>query len=123
MKLFLFPDGEDRPFPRQRNALTGARRLEQLFDKADDMSVDQHSAHHRHYACDDPWEGYMNLGSPSGRCIKCGSSMWKEERNKSRKNSQPTYSLCCRDGMVSLPLEIQFNSLSSDGSNVPFYSV
>ncbi|WOH00715.1 hypothetical protein DCAR_0520089 [Daucus carota subsp. sativus] len=47
MKLFLFPDGEDRPFPRQRNALTGARRLEQLFDKADDMFVDQHSAHHR----------------------------------------------------------------------------
>ena len=34
--------------------------------------------------------------------------MWIVERNnKSRKNAQPTISLCCRDGMVSLPVEDQ----------------
>lgn len=34
--------------------------------------------------------------------------MWSEERNnKSRKTAQPTYSLCCRDGFVTLPAEDQ----------------
>ena len=60
----------------------------------------------RHDIDTDNWEGYLNIGPPSGICNKCGSCMWLEERNnKSRRKAQPTYSLCCRDGFITLPPE------------------
>lgn len=56
----------------------------------------------------DMWEGYMDLGAPTKVCKKCKALMWNEERNnKGYKNSEPTFSLCCRDGQVVLPEERQ----------------
>lgn len=54
----------------------------------------------------DLWEGYMNLGPPSAICQKCKARMWNEERNnKSSRNNQPTFSICCKDGQIKLPEE------------------
>lgn len=56
----------------------------------------------------DFWEGYMNLGPPTSVCNQCGALMWIMERNnKSSKNNQPTFSICCKNGQVCLPREKQ----------------
>lgn len=46
----------------------------------------------------------VNFGAPKHECEKCGAIMWKEEstRNGSGRNLQ--FNLCCRDGLVQLPL-------------------
>lgn len=45
----------------------------------------------------------MDLGPPTKICQKCKSVMWNEERNnKGASRSEPTFSLCCRDGQVVL---------------------
>ncbi|XP_063938004.1 uncharacterized protein LOC108194704 [Daucus carota subsp. sativus] len=48
----------------------------------------------------------MDLGKPSKICRKCQAVMWNQERNnKGAKHNEPTFSLCCRDGMIELPAE------------------
>ena len=48
----------------------------------------------------------MDLGPPKSQCRKCKAIMWNEERNnKGAKYSDPTFSLCCRDGQVHLQPE------------------
>nr|XP_017240224.1 PREDICTED: uncharacterized protein LOC108213016 isoform X3 [Daucus carota subsp. sativus] len=65
-------------------------RLDENFDGAEGDEAVQD---------EDLWDGYMNLGPPPSVCRKCNSIMWNEERNnKSRRNSEPIFSLCCRDG-------------------------
>lgn len=54
------------------------------------------------------YRGYMDLGKPDRTCPYCGSIMWNSERNnKSNKNATATFSICCRNGQVQLPLEPQ----------------
>ena len=49
----------------------------------------------------EPW----NFGKPTQTCESCGAILWYEERNvKSRRPSQPKFSLCCSEGLIYLPL-------------------
>ena len=49
----------------------------------------------------EPW----NFGKPTQTCESCGAILWYEERNvKSRRPSQPKFSLCCLEGLIYLPL-------------------
>ncbi|XP_063938542.1 uncharacterized protein LOC108197994 isoform X3 [Daucus carota subsp. sativus] len=83
-------------------------RLDENFDGAEGDEAVQDEDCRGHYVHDDLsdtkeakpdlWDGYMDLGPPTSVCRKCNSIMWNEERNnKSRRNSEPTFSLCCRD--------------------------
>ncbi|GJX60110.1 zf-CCHC domain-containing protein [Tanacetum coccineum] len=48
---------------------------------------------------------YHNLGPPSYECPGCHDIMWYEERNdKAKRAVNPTFSLCCQEGKVLLPL-------------------
>ncbi|GKE75179.1 hypothetical protein Tco_1537220, partial [Tanacetum coccineum] len=48
---------------------------------------------------------YHNLGPPSYECPACHAVMWYEERNdKAKRAVNPTFSLCCQEGKVLLPL-------------------
>ncbi|XP_065632990.1 uncharacterized protein LOC112004501 isoform X2 [Quercus suber] len=47
----------------------------------------------------EPW----NFGKPTQTCESCGAILWYEERNvKSRRPSQPKFSLCCSEGLIYL---------------------
>ncbi|XP_050279142.1 uncharacterized protein LOC126720581 [Quercus robur] len=49
----------------------------------------------------EPW----NFGPPSYVCKHCGAVLWYEERSvKSKRPRIPTFSLCCMEGKVKLPL-------------------
>ena len=49
----------------------------------------------------EPW----NFGKPTQTSESCGAILWYEERNvKSRRPSQPKFSLCCSEGLIYLPL-------------------
>ena len=49
----------------------------------------------------EPWK----FGKPTQTCESCGDILWCEERNvKSRRPSQPKFSLCCLEGLIYLPL-------------------
>ncbi|XP_063939349.1 uncharacterized protein LOC108198379 isoform X3 [Daucus carota subsp. sativus] len=49
-------------------------------------------------------EGYGFLGPPTGKCVKCQSIMWPEERsNKGVKKALFKYTICCGNGKVKLP--------------------
>ena len=49
----------------------------------------------------EPW----NFGKPTQTCESCGDILWYEERNvKSRRPSQPKFSLCCSEELIYLPL-------------------
>lgn len=40
---------------------------------------------------------YCSLGPPTGKCSKCNTVKWKEERvNKNVKKGTPIFSLCCQ---------------------------
>ncbi|XP_063949104.1 uncharacterized protein LOC108203411 isoform X2 [Daucus carota subsp. sativus] len=98
----LHTDADRIHSKRDRASISGAKNLEHLFNEAADTDMDQNLP--REHL--DLWDGYMNLGPPTEQCSKCGACMWMGERNnKSRRTARPTFSLCCRDGMVSLPLE------------------
>lgn len=50
----------------------------------------------------------MDAGNPDKVCQQCNAMMWNAERNnKGLKHQQPTFSICCRNGQVSLPPERQ----------------
>lgn len=84
------------------------------IDYTDELEFDVEEQEDRgHYVQDDEndsknskpdvWEGYMDLGPPTKICQKCKAIMWNEERNnKGSSRSEPTFSLCCRDGQVVL---------------------
>ena len=45
-----------------------------------------------------------NFGKPTFECLYCGSLLWYEERiKKSKRQSCPTFSICCEEGKVRLP--------------------
>ena len=49
----------------------------------------------------EPW----NFGKPTQKCESCGAILCYEERNvKSRRLSQPKFSLCCSEWLIYLPL-------------------
>ncbi|XP_017233363.2 uncharacterized protein LOC108207426 [Daucus carota subsp. sativus] len=73
------------------------------FSDGEDFEQDEEDDHTPNL---NMWNQYMDLGPPNVTCSKCGSLMWNVERNnKSSKGSQPTFSLCCRNGQVVLPKE------------------
>ena len=46
-----------------------------------------------------------NFGRPTHTCEYCGALHWYEERTqKSRRPTQPKFSICCMEGRVQLPL-------------------
>lgn len=48
---------------------------------------------------------YIDEGDPSYTCGYCNAIMWYGERLNKRKNSRnPTFTLCCGQGQVQLPL-------------------
>ena len=48
---------------------------------------------------------YLDEGDPDYKCGHCGAIMWYGERlNKRRNAKKPTFSLCCMQGQVQLPL-------------------
>ncbi|CAN7051370.1 unnamed protein product [Brassica rapa subsp. trilocularis] len=48
---------------------------------------------------------YLDEGDPDYNCSHCGAIMWYGERlNKRRNAKNPTFSLCCMQGQVKLPL-------------------
>ncbi|CAN6968699.1 unnamed protein product, partial [Brassica oleracea var. botrytis] len=48
---------------------------------------------------------YLDDGDPDYKCSHCGAIMWYGERlNKRRNAKNPTFSLCCMQGQVQLPL-------------------
>ncbi|CAN6925211.1 unnamed protein product [Brassica oleracea] len=48
---------------------------------------------------------YLDEGDPDYKCDHCGAIMWYGERlNKRRNAKKPTFSLCCMQGQVQLPL-------------------
>ncbi|CAN6895753.1 unnamed protein product [Brassica oleracea] len=48
---------------------------------------------------------YTDEGDPKYTCSHCGAMMWYGERlNKRRNAKNPTFSLCCMQGQVQLPL-------------------
>ncbi|XP_074304677.1 uncharacterized protein LOC141639455 [Silene latifolia] len=50
-------------------------------------------------------EGYWDIGDPDVLCNKCGAMLWYLERvRKDRNTLHPTFSLCCSDGKITLPL-------------------
>ncbi|KAL8089840.1 hypothetical protein AgCh_039343 [Apium graveolens] len=51
-------------------------------------------------------QGYIDFGNPDKLCPYCKAIMWNNERNnKSNKHASPTFSVCCQNGQVQLPLE------------------
>ena len=45
-----------------------------------------------------------NFGKPTFECLYCGSLLWYEEQiKKSKRQSCPTFSICCEEGKVRLP--------------------
>nr|XP_017250922.1 PREDICTED: uncharacterized protein LOC108221565 [Daucus carota subsp. sativus] len=49
-------------------------------------------------------KGYGFLGPPTGKCAKCQSIMWNEERcNKTVKKGLFKYNICCGNGKIKLP--------------------
>ena len=45
----------------------------------------------------EPW----NFAKPTQTCESCGAILWYEKRNvKSRRPSQPKFSLCCSEGLI-----------------------
>ncbi|CDY44605.1 BnaA04g09850D [Brassica napus] len=48
---------------------------------------------------------YTDEGDPKYTCTHCGAMMWYGERLNKRRNAKiPTFSLCCMQGQVQLPL-------------------
>lgn len=55
----------------------------------------------------DLWAEYMDLGKLDKIYTNCKAYMWNEERNKSAKQSTPTFSICCKNGQIKLSEERQ----------------
>ena len=48
---------------------------------------------------------YIDEAYPTYSCIHCGAIMWYGERINKRRNARtPTFTLCCMQGQVTLPL-------------------
>ncbi|XLU71680.1 hypothetical protein S245_030733, partial [Arachis hypogaea] len=49
-------------------------------------------------------EDTLDLGHPIYQCLHCQALMWLDEcLEKSRRSSNPIFSLCCMEGKVELP--------------------
>ena len=58
-----------------------------------------------HYVFISNFADYLDEGDPDYKCGHCGATMWYGERlNKRRNAKKPTFSLCCMQGQVQLPL-------------------
>ncbi|KAL8133744.1 hypothetical protein AgCh_008982 [Apium graveolens] len=54
------------------------------------------------------WSEYLDVGDPDKICSKCQAIMWNHERNnKSATRKPPTFSLCCKNGLIILDKEKQ----------------
>lgn len=52
-----------------------------------------------------PYAAYIDEGDPTWSCSHCGAIMWYGERIHKRRNSKkPSFTLCCMNGQVTLPL-------------------
>ncbi|XP_074293620.1 uncharacterized protein LOC141620718 [Silene latifolia] len=49
-------------------------------------------------------EGYDDIGDPIFTCTKCGAQMWYGERDRmDTKPVVPSFTMCCKNGIVELP--------------------
>ncbi|KAL0742634.1 hypothetical protein Bca4012_084147 [Brassica carinata] len=52
-----------------------------------------------------PYAAYIDEGDPTWSCSHCGAYMWYGEPINKRRNSKiPSFTLCCMNGQVTLPL-------------------